>query len=115
MIYLLGSIVLNSYLTLSFKVIEKFKISAFQAIVFNYITCVITGSVVNQSFPINAQSAGEPWAKWALIMGCLFISIFNVIGYTTQKIGVAVASVANKLSLVIPFVASLYLYNEAAT
>jgi drug/metabolite transporter (DMT)-like permease len=37
------------------------------------------------------------------------------VGYTTQKIGVAVASVANKLSLVIPFVASIYLYSEAAT
>lgn len=115
MIYLILSIVFTSYLTLSFKVVERFKIPVFQAIVFNYLTCVVTGSIVNGSFPFTAATAGEPWAMWAGIMGTMFIVIFNVIGYTTQKIGVAVASVANKLSLVIPFVFSLYLYNEKAT
>lgn len=115
MLYLIGSIVLSSYLTLSFKVLQRLGIPAFQAIVFNYITCVITGSIVNGSFPISAASTGEPWFKWALLMGSLFILLFNLIAFTTQKIGVAVASVANKLSLVIPFVFSLYLYNESST
>jgi drug/metabolite transporter (DMT)-like permease len=115
LIYLLGSIILTSYLTLSFKVIEKLGIPLFQAIVFNYLTCVLTGSVVNGSFPINQSAVQQPWFMWAGIMGCMFISIFNIVGFTTQKSGVAVASVANKLSLVIPFVFSLYLYNEEAT
>jgi drug/metabolite transporter (DMT)-like permease len=35
-----------------------------------------------------------------------------VIGLTAQKISVAVASVANKLSLIIPVVISVYLYHE---
>ncbi|MEO7531130.1 MAG: hypothetical protein ABIS69_06955 [Sediminibacterium sp.] len=50
MFYLAGSILLTSYLTLAFKVCEKYKVNIFQAIVFNYITCVITGSFVNGSF-----------------------------------------------------------------
>ena len=115
MIYLIGSILLSSYLILSFKVIERFRIPVLQAIVFNYITCVVTGSLVNGSFPFTAENLQQPWAVWSFIMGCLFISIFNVIGFTTQKIGVAVASVANKLSLVIPFLFSIYLYNETST
>lgn len=115
MIYLLASIILTSYLTLSFKVVERFRIPLFQAIVFNYITCVITGSIVNGSFPLSAASASEPWFLWAGIMGVMFIGLFNIIGFTAQKIGVAVTSVANKLSLVIPFAFSLYLYNETAT
>lgn len=115
MIYLLGSIILTSYLTLSFKVVERYNIPAFQAIVFNYVTCVITGSVVNGAFPLNGESIQEPWFKWALIMGSIFISLFNIIGYTTQKLGVTVASVANRLSLVIPFAFSIYLYNEEPT
>jgi drug/metabolite transporter (DMT)-like permease len=115
LIYLIGSILLTSYLTLSFKAVERFNIPVFQAIVFNYLTCVVTGSIVNGSFPINGEALQQPWFKWALVMGMLFISLFNVIGYTAQKIGVAVASVANKLSLVIPFAFSIYLYNEQAT
>ncbi len=115
MIYLFGSILFSSYLTLSFKVLQKHNINAFQAIVFNYIACVITGSFVNGSFPVNNENIKAPWFYWALVMGVMFITIFNVIGFTTQKLGVAVASVANKLSMVIPFIFSLYLYNEQAT
>ncbi len=115
MLYLIGSIVFTSYLTLSFKVLERFRIPAFQAIVFNYITCVVTGSFVHGRFPINSGSVNEPWFKWALMMGAIFIMLFNLVAFTTQKIGVAVSSVANKLSLVIPFAFSLYLYNESST
>lgn len=113
MLYLIGSIVLTSYLTLAFKVCEKYKVNIFQAIVFNYITCVITGSIVNGSFPIDAAAMATPWFPWACIMGVLFVSIFNIIGLTAQRISVAVATVANKLSLIIPVVLSVYLYNES--
>ena len=112
MLYLIGSILLTSYLTLAFKVCAKYDVHIFQAIVFNYITCVITGSVVNGSFPVNASAVQTPWFKWACVMGVLFVSIFNVVGLTAQKISVAVASVANKLSLIIPVVLSVYLYGE---
>lgn len=113
MLYLFGSIILTSYLTLAFKVCERYGVSIFQAIVFNYITCVITGSIVNGAFPVNAGAVQTPWFQWACVMGVLFISIFNIVGLTTQKIGVAVASVANKLSLIIPVILSVYLYNES--
>jgi drug/metabolite transporter (DMT)-like permease len=115
MIYLLGSIVLTSYLTLSFKYCEQHGVSIFQAIVFNYITCVITGSIVNGAFPIDGNTIQTPWFKWACLMGLMFISIFNVVGLTAQKMSVAVASVANKLSLIIPVVLSVYLYQESVT
>ncbi|MES2373527.1 MAG: DMT family transporter [Bacteroidota bacterium] len=113
MFYLAGSIILTSYLTLAFKACEKYKVNIFQAIVFNYITCVITGSFVNGSFPVNASTIESPWFKWACVMGVLFVSIFNIVGITAQKIGVAVTSVANKLSLIIPVVLSVYLYGES--
>lgn len=115
MFFLIGSIILTSYLTLSFKVVERFGINAFQAIVFNYVCCVITGSLFNGYFPVTADSFYHPWFKWAMLMGASFIGIFNILAFTAQKAGVAIASVANKLSLVIPFVFSIYLYHEKAT
>ncbi len=113
MFYLAGSIIFTSYLTLAFKMCEKYNVNVFQAIVFNYLTCVITGSFVNGSFPVNAEVMQTPWFKWACVMGVLFVSIFNIVGITAQKIGVAVTSVANKLSLIIPVVLSVYLYGES--
>ena len=112
MIFLIGSIVLSSWLTLSFKICERYGISIFQAIVFNYFTCVITGSIVNGSFPFTHENLHSNWMIWALGMGALFVIIFNMIGFTAQKVGIAVASVANKSSLVIPFIFSIYLYKE---
>jgi EamA-like transporter family. len=110
--FLIASIVLTSWLTISFKVAERWGVSRLQAIVFNYIVCVITGSIVNGYFPWHT---GEPWFGWALVMGCCFIAIFNLAAFVVQRAGVSVATVAYKLSLVIPFVFSLYLYNEQAT
>lgn len=112
MIYLIGSIVLTSYLTLSFKACEKYGVNVFQAIVFNYITCVITGSIINGAFPIHMENIQTPWFGCAMIMGVMFVSIFNIVAITAQKNGVAVASVANKLSLIIPVILSVYLYQE---
>lgn len=114
MIYLVGSIVLASYLTLSFKAVERLGIDNFQAIVFNYITCVITGSIVNGSFP-NSEAIHQSWFGWACFMGFVFIFLFNIVAFTAQKISVSAASVAYKLSLVIPFGFSIYLYNEKLT
>jgi drug/metabolite transporter (DMT)-like permease len=115
MLFLVGSIILTSYLTLSFKVTERFRINTLQTIVFNYVTCVITGSLFNAHFSVNVQNMQQPWFAWALLMGAIFISTFNIVGFTTQQLGVSVASVANKLSLVIPFIFSVYLYHEPFT
>lgn len=112
---LIASIILTAWLTIAFKIVGRLSINNLQAIVFNYTVCVITGTIVNGHFPVNSSLVKEPWLPWALVMGCGFISLFNLTAYTVQKIGVAPATVAYKLSMVIPFVFSIYLYNEDAT
>jgi drug/metabolite transporter (DMT)-like permease len=112
MLYLAGAIIFSSWLTIAFKIAERFEISTFQSIIFNYFTCVITGVVIDGSLPTVTSIIRTEWFLWAILMGLMFISIFNLVAYTTKKSGVAIASVANKLSLVIPFVFSIFLYNE---
>lgn len=114
LLFLLCSIVLAAWLTIAFKVIEKFNVNNLQAIVFNYIACVITGSLFNGSFPVIA-ARHEAWFPWAMVMGVCFITLFNLIAFVAQKSGVAVASVVYKLSLVIPFLFAIFYYNELAT
>jgi drug/metabolite transporter (DMT)-like permease len=112
MFFLAGSIILTAYLTLAFKVLQRLGLDAFQAIVFNYFTCVITGSIVNGSFTIDADAVESGWFGWSCLLGCMFIVLFNLVAITTQRINVAVAAVAYKVSLVIPFIFSIFLYNE---
>lgn len=114
MIYLLGSILLASYLTIAFKLCERFKINKLQAILFNYLTCAITGSLMIGAVPDYVGYTEEPWFMYAIMMGTLFFVTFNLIALAVQKSGLAVASVASKLSLVIPFMVSVILYNESA-
>lgn len=112
MLFLAGSIILTAYLILAFKMVQRLGLDTFQCIVFNYITCVITGSVVQGSFALNSDAFSAGWFGWAMVMGVMFIVLFYILAITTSRINVAVASIAYKLSLVIPVVFGIYLYNE---
>lgn len=112
MIYLAGSIILTSYLILAFKMLERLKLGVFQAIVFNYITCTITGSIFSGAFAGSSENIHSDWFPWACLMGIIFIVLYNVVGITTQRIGASVAAVSYKVSLIIPVVFGIYLYNE---
>jgi drug/metabolite transporter (DMT)-like permease len=111
MFHLAATIIITSYLTLSFKVVERFRIPNLQAIIWNYWACVATGTLITRQLPFSS-GLQAPWLPFALVMGLLFISLFNLIAFTAQRINVAVSSVANKLSLVIPFLVSIWLYGE---
>jgi hypothetical protein len=52
MIFLLLSIVCSTYLVLSFRYFERFGLKNLHAIVFTYITCVITGIIMSIEIPI---------------------------------------------------------------
>lgn len=111
--YLIFSILLNAYLGVIFVFFNKFKVDLFQAIVFNYIFCVVTGSVVIGQFPIQIATIEEPWFKWSLLMGFMFIAVFNLIAASSINVGVTATQTSNKLSLIIPVLFSWYLYHEA--
>lgn len=112
MIYLILSILFTTALVLIFKLFERFEVDNFQAIVFNYITAgLICFLVVGE--PLNiAQITSEVWFPSTLLIGILFISMFNVIAYSAQKVGIAITSVATKISLCIPVLFGYWYYND---
>ncbi len=112
MLYLLGSIVFTTYLGIFFKVSGRYGLNTLHVIVFNYITCVIVGFFMQPHAVAPADMLQHPWMLWAVAMGVGFITLFNLIGFSTQRIGIAVTSVAYKLSLIIPFAFSVFLFKE---
>ena len=113
MIFLILSILSSTAIFVLFKLFNKYNVNTLQAIVFNYITAFTCGIFLYNK-PINIDSfISETWFFAALGLGFLFISIFNVMALTAQKNGLSVASVASKMSVIIPIVFGIIVYNES--
>ncbi|MCC6252595.1 MAG: EamA/RhaT family transporter [Bacteroidia bacterium] len=113
MIYIILCILINAGLILVFKLFPKYNIDNFQAIVANYFVAAFLGfQIAEQKFDIQTM-AQQAWFIYALFLGLLFVSIFYLISITTIVWGVSVATVANKMSIVIPVSLAVYLFNES--
>ena len=115
MFNLVLSILFTTSLGIFLKLFERNKLDLFQAIVFNYLSCVLTGIIVQQKIPDYISYANQGWFLYAVLLGCSFIFFFNIMGYIVKHMGITVMSVANKLSLVIPVSAAFFIFHEEAT
>jgi len=112
LIYLLFSIASSTIILILFKLFDRYSINTLQAIVVNYITACATGLLsYNNSVNLN-EIVSSKWFFGALALGFLFIAIFNVMALTAQRNGLSVASVAAKMSVIIPVIFGFYVYKE---
>ena len=112
MLYLIVSIMLSVVLLLNFRLFPRYGVNTFQAIVFNYPVCFLTGYALlpaGQSFSFDA---GQTWTWLALGLGAGFIVTFLLSGASTQRSGITATSLANNLSLVIPVCFSLFVFGN---
>ena len=115
MIYLFLSILFSTGLFVIFKYFGIYKVDVLKAIFVNYLVALTMGfAFAEKSFSI-AEIPNQPWFLGAVFLGALFVSIFFVMATTAHKNGVSVASVAGKMSVVIPVFFGVFLYNESVT
>lgn len=112
MIYLILSIVISSFIYVIFKLFVRYNINTLQAIVINYIIACIIGVISYRNEIDYLQTPHKPWFLGAFLLGFLFIAVFNVMALTSQKNGISVASVAGKMSVVIPVIFAVLVYGE---
>lgn len=113
MIYLLLSVLFSSSLFVIFKLFNKYKINNLQAIVVNYFVAFFVGFILMDTSIEVLSAVKMSWFIGALILGILFISIFIVMAITAQRGGLSVASVAAKMSVVVPIIFGIIVYNES--
>ncbi|RAJ17103.1 DMT family transporter [Olleya aquimaris] len=111
--YLLLSIAASTLIFVIFKTIGKRNVNTLQTIVVNYFTAFILGIISYDSKIVVSEIISSKWFFGAIGLGVLFISIFNVMALTAQRNGMSVASVASKMSVVIPIIFGLFVYNES--
>ena len=113
MINIIITVLLFNILIIIFKLFIKYKIDNLQALIANYITAGTLG-VWNSANPISIDYIlNAEWLYHAMIVGFLFIIVFNLYATGTQKVGIAITTVANKMSLIIPVAIALIIYPDA--
>jgi drug/metabolite transporter (DMT)-like permease len=89
----------------------RFGINTFHAIVFNYVTAFTCGLALFGN-ELNSNSFSGSWPGFAMIAGILFISLFILMGLSSQQNGVALTSIAGKMSMAVSLMLMLFLYHE---
>jgi len=112
MVFLAMSILASSLIFVIFKLFGKFKINTLYAIITNYIVACSVGLLFYAGEVSVADVPKKPWFWGTLALGMLFILVFNLMAATAQRVGVSVASVATKMSLAIPVLFGVFMYNE---
>ncbi|HAW20123.1 MAG TPA: hypothetical protein DCX14_08075 [Flavobacteriales bacterium] len=112
MIYLGLSIVASTIILLLFRWMRGAGVNSRIAIAINYFFASATGFILFDHAP---ELWNEPWFWPAAAEGIFFYAVFRLIAKTTQTSGVAAASIATKMSVVIPIVIGLFFLDESFT
>ncbi|WP_289021099.1 EamA/RhaT family transporter [uncultured Salegentibacter sp.] len=114
MIYLLLSILSSTIIFVVFRLYKKYGVNTLQAIIINYfIACTVGFFGYIESTEDLIRIPSESWFMGIIILGALFITVFNLAAITTQRSGLSVVSVATKMSVAIPVFCGIFIYNES--
>jgi drug/metabolite transporter (DMT)-like permease len=113
LIYLLLSILSSSIIFVVFKLFKRFEVNTLQAIIFNYFIACSVGYFGFIKDANISEIPSKPWFYGTLILGLLFIIVFNLAAITTQRSGLSVVSVATKMSVAIPVLFGILYFNES--
>lgn len=106
------SVLCSSLIFVIFKLFSVYKVETFYAIITNYVVACIVGLFFYQGEIAVLEIPEKPWFWGTFGLGLLFIIVFNLMAATSQKLGVSVASVATKMSLVLPVLFGVFIYKE---
>lgn len=113
MIFLLLSILFSVLLLVNFRLHPKYNIDTTQAIVFNYWVCVALGWLLLPTGSTFSIDWSADMTYYSLLLGLGFIVVFMLSGASTLKSGIAVTSLANNMSLVIPVLFNLLVFKTS--
>lgn len=112
MTYIILSVLFNAVLFVILKLYSRFEINTLQALVVNYFTAFVIGLFFTEVDFDHNHIIEKEWYKGSFMLGFLFIGVFYATAITSQRNGLSVASVASKMSVIIPISFGVLLFNE---
>lgn len=113
MIPFILSITSTILILIIFRLFKKYNIDTFQAIVINYFTAAGIGFALYGHTWNSVALEQNSWVAFSLITSLLFISLFFLMGLSSQENGVASTSVAVKMSMAISIILFIIYYSES--
>lgn len=115
MIFLWISIFCSSSIYLIFKLRNRLNASLSGMVILNYLIALMFGLLINPT-PIDFSNVlHASWLPFAALIGFLFVLMFLLIGCSSSVAGMAVTSIATRMSMVFPIMFSMFLFNEQIT
>lgn len=96
-----------------FRQLPYYNIRNVNAISLNYFVCFLLGCLLIGKIPFNAKTLQADWFPFAAYLSLCFIIFFNVNAITTQRVGMIITSIFQKLSLVFPVVVGVFFFGES--
>jgi drug/metabolite transporter (DMT)-like permease len=115
MIFLVLAILGSGVIPVVFRAFESWRVNVFWAIPVNYVTCVVVGNLLSATSLSPADLASQSWIFFAALQGFILAVNFYLLAHTAQRVGVAIASLASRLSVAIPSLLAFSLYGDSLT
>lgn len=111
--FLILTIIQSTAIFVVLKLFDRFRIDNWQALTTNYIVATLFGFIIYDGDISPDGILAHDWFWFSIPLGFTFIATFFIFALSAQKIGVALTSVASKMSVVVPVLAGLVLLNES--
>ena len=105
--FLILCILSSTAIFVIFKALDRFSLPSFPIIVINYLAAALIGFLINPLPFHPGQWINADWLFISLIIGIMFILMFFIVAYSSQKAGISVTTVASKMSVIFPMMFSM--------
>ena len=112
MISIIIAVITVTWIFILFKLFPKYNINTFQAVVFNYIAAFACGTILYGNKINHNLLISKEWIIWACVCGALFISLFFLMGKSSQNNGVSLTTVVVKMSMAFSMILMIIIYHE---
>lgn len=115
MSFLILAILGSGVIPVIFRAFDGWRVNVFWAIPANYVTCVVVGNLLSGKTFTVLELASQPWILFAALQGIILAVNFYLLAHTAQRVGVAIAALASRLSVAIPALLAFSLYGDSLT
>ena len=112
MIYLVLAIVFSAGVFVTMRFFKRFGLDNHQALMWNYVFATVTGFLMCGRVDTVPELVGEAWFGLSLLTGFWFIFTYLLMTASTQSSAHTVTSLSSKLSVVLPAMAGVLLFQE---